>query len=572
MPTMSVRAWTIALALVVTVAACGGGDDGAGPPADARAIDASPAPDAMIDPSAVLFPKDRVLDVHITLAAADWAALRNQPRPSNLSDTTCAHQRTAEGYTYYPADVTIDGVTAGNVGLRKKGNLGSLSTARPGLRVKANEYLPGQRIDGLEVLTLNNNHQDGTLISQCLGYGLFRAAGLPASRCAFAHVTVNGEDLGVYSHVESVREEFLAQHFADATGRLYESGGDFVPGGTGGFQPKTHSTAPDCRDLDAVVTAMAAPDAQLATRVGAVVDLDEYLRFWAMEVVTDHWDGYANNQNNFFVYDDPSTGRISFIPWGIDALFTGRQRTTRPYSVFACGSLPWRLYNAPAVRARYLTELRTVLDTVWDGPAILDEIDRMEILLRPVADPGNTGGFHDALAPTRAFVSGREAQLRAELAAGDPVWPYPAGAPSCRIDLGTITATFTTTWGTLGQLGIGSGTMSGTIAGVNLASSTVSASAGVDSEQRGAMQLLSRLPDGRYAVVVVVVTNPADVRPGSRAIDLVNVAAIMTFYDPATDTTTGGGLLLPGTLTLTAASTVAGARITGSITGTVIEL
>lgn len=572
MTTMSVRAWWIGLALAVTAAACGGGGDSGVVPPDAQPVDAASSPDAAVDPSAVLFPRDRVLEVQLTLAAADWATLRGQPRPSDLSNPTCARPATAEGYTYFPATITIDGVTVGDVGVRKKGNLGSLSTTRPGLHVKANQYVPGQRIDGLEVLTLNNNHQDDTLISQCLGYGLFRAAGLPASRCAFAHVTVNGEDLGVYSHVESVREELLARHFTDATGNLYESGGDFVPGGTGGFQPKTHATAPDCRDLDAVVTALAAPDDQLASRVGAVVDLDEYLKFWAMEVVTDHWDGYANNRNNFFVYHDPTSGRLDFLPWGVDALFTGRQRTTRPYSVFACGSLPWRLYHASATRALYLTALRQALDTVWDAPTILAEIDRLEALLRPLADPGNTGAFADRVARTRGFVTGREAQLRAELAAGDPVWPYAAGEPSCRIDLGTITATFATTWGTLGTFGVGSGTMSGTIAGVDLTSSTVSASAGLDADHNGAMQLLSRLPDGRYAVVFVIVSNPANVTPGTRAIDLVNVAAIMTFYDPVTATTSGGGMLLPGTLTLTAAGTTAGARVVGSVTGTVIEL
>lgn len=554
------------LVLALALAGCSG-DDGGGALPDGGVDAAVDTPDAAVDLSAALFPRDRVLDVQITMAPADWAALRSQPRPSDLSDTTCARQPTAPGYTYYPASITIDGATTAQVGLRKKGNLGSLSTTRPGMRVKANEYVAGQRIAGLEVLTLNNNHQDDALISQCLGYELFAAAGLPASRCAFAHVRVNGEDLGVYSHVEAVREEFLARHFADATGNLYESGGDFVPGGTGGFQPKTNSTAPDCSDLDRVVTALGAPADQLPTQLGAVVDLPAYARFWAMEVVTDHWDGYANNQNNFFVYHDPSTDKLSFIPWGIDDLFSGRQRTTRPYSVFACGSLPWKLYATPATRAQYLAALRDVLDTVWDAPAIVAEIDRMQALLAPLAD----AEFPARLDPIRAFVNGREAQLRAELAAGDPVWPYPAGEPSCRIDLGTITATFNATWGTLNMFG-GSGTMSGTIANVDVTTSTLLTGAGVDGEGKGALQLLGRLPDGRYAVIFVIITNPADVVPGTRAIDLLNVAAIMTFYDPVTDTATGGGLLLPGTLTLTQAATTPGAPIVGTVTGRVIEL
>jgi hypothetical protein len=61
------------------------------------------------------------------MAPADWAALRNQPRPSGLADTTCAQQPTATGYTYFAASITIDGTTTAQVGLRKKGNLGSVS-------------------------------------------------------------------------------------------------------------------------------------------------------------------------------------------------------------------------------------------------------------------------------------------------------------------------------------------------------------------------------------------------------------------------------------------------------------
>jgi len=46
----------------------------------------------------------------------------------------------------------------------------------------------------------------------------------------------------------------------------------------------------------------------------------------------------------------------------------------------------------------------------------------------------------------------------------------------------------------------------------------------------------------------------------------------MTFYDPVTDTTSGGGLVLPGTITLTAGGPVDGAPLTGSLTGSVLEM
>jgi len=584
-------------ALFLLLIACSGGDSKRAAKADASiadsgsGVDASARPDsgtaadgartpiedagtgsdAGRDPSDALFRPDHIVEVSISLDANDWAKLRNEARDFSLPQVTCASQPATETYTDFHADITVDGVTASNAAVRKKGGFGSISSVRPGLKIDVHEYVADQRIFGLKHLTLNNNHQDATLISQCLGYGLFRAAGIPASRCNFAHVVVNGEDLGVYSNVETLKKEFLSRHFEDDSGDLYESGGDFASGRVGDFQPKSDATPPDCSRLDAVVTALAAPDAELVSKLGAVVDLEQFTRYWAMEVITDHWDGYANNQNNYYFYDDPTSGKLKFIPWGIDALFSGRERTTRPQSVFACGAMAWRLYDAPKTRAMYLATLRDLLATVWDVPTILAEIDRMQKLLRPIADPTNTGDFADEIENVRSFVSTRAGELLAELDAGDPVWPY-AAAESCRISIGTMSATFDTTWDTLETFGVGSGTMDGTIAGVSLTSTSVTAGAGLSDDGKPVVRLFNLLPDGRYAVVYVIVQDLVNFTPGTRDIDLANVAAIMTFYDPKTDKSSGGGLLLPGSLTLTNASTVAGESVIGSLTGEVIEL
>ena len=109
----------------------------------------------------------------------------------------CFHDRPspAPRLIYFPATVSIDGERLDGVGVRKKGLIGSMSTERPSLKVKFSEYDDDQRYAGLERLTLNNCRL--LLIKQCLGYRLFAAAGVPAPRCGFAHVVVNGEDLGV---------------------------------------------------------------------------------------------------------------------------------------------------------------------------------------------------------------------------------------------------------------------------------------------------------------------------------------------------------------------------------------
>ena len=41
---------------------------------------------------------------------------------------------------------------------------------------------------------------------------------------------------------------------------------------------------------------------ELNDRLDELVDLHEFVTFWAMESLIGFWDGYSGNQNNFFVY------------------------------------------------------------------------------------------------------------------------------------------------------------------------------------------------------------------------------------------------------------------------------
>ena len=65
--------------------------------------------------------------------------------------------------------MTIDGVSFPEVGLRKKGFLGSLNAFRPSLKIKLNHVDKKASIKGLTNLTLNNNQQDHSLVSQFMG-------------------------------------------------------------------------------------------------------------------------------------------------------------------------------------------------------------------------------------------------------------------------------------------------------------------------------------------------------------------------------------------------------------------
>ena len=209
-----------------------------------------------------IFPVDRVVDVRITVDKDDWNTIRRQSR--NFFSALGAARQDAppkRPYTYVRADVIVDGVTFRDVGLRKKGFLGSQSSTRPSLKIKLNYDDKKRDIDGLTHLTLNNNRQDRSLVSQVMGYAFFHAVGLPAPRCALAQVTVNGKNLGVYSHVEAAKAPLLKREFDTTKGTLFEGTVvDFFDGWSNAFEHKSGPEKPGRKRIEELIDILEGKD------------------------------------------------------------------------------------------------------------------------------------------------------------------------------------------------------------------------------------------------------------------------------------------------------------------------
>ena len=125
-----------------------------------------------------LFPTDRVLDVQITVAEKDWNKIRFQSRNFfEALQEKRKYEPIEPPYVYVTARVTVDGVEFPQVGIRKKGFIGSQNPNRPSLKIKLNHIDEKAELGGQSMLTFNNNNQDITLMSQFMGYALFNAAG-----------------------------------------------------------------------------------------------------------------------------------------------------------------------------------------------------------------------------------------------------------------------------------------------------------------------------------------------------------------------------------------------------------
>ena len=328
------------------------------------------SPFAPTDPAGRLFEPGHVLEVAVDLAPADWDTLRRQSRSwwdvAGAENKTCLVQPFAKPFDWFSASITVDGVRRDRVAVRKKGFLGSLNEERPALKVRFDREVAGQTLLGLERLTLNNSVQDPTWLKQCLSYRVFEKAGLPVPWCNFAHVTVNGRDLGLYVHLESVDRHWVRRHFPRDEGDLWEGEfSDFRTEWLGTFEKKGAVEDDDQTKVDrqaladvAGAVASSAPDAQVRPRLEELIDFDGFMRFWATEKVLEHWDGYANNINNFFLYHDPATSRFVFAPAGTDQITVPDpfSSTRPPVSVYATGALCNRLYAIPETRQLYVDE------------------------------------------------------------------------------------------------------------------------------------------------------------------------------------------------------------------------
>ncbi len=244
---------------------------------------------------------------------------------------------------YVSGDISLDGIDYADVAVRIKGGAGSFialdedypeasgdGNGNPGKSafiLNLDKYVDDQNHLGLEKLTVNNLVQDDSCIHETAGYALFRQGDVPAPRTAYASLSLNGEEKGLYLLVESQdNSEFLDDWYDTDDGNLYE-------GAYGQDLREEHVEELDQDNGDDESREDLQQLASLlneAEEIGGdegyslmteLIDMEEYLTFAATEVYLGHWDGYTPSANNYKVHHHPDTDRWTFLPWGADQLF-----------------------------------------------------------------------------------------------------------------------------------------------------------------------------------------------------------------------------------------------------------
>lgn len=343
-----------------------------------------------------LFAAPKVFRLKLELGAEAVESLRKDPKRYVKASLKEGDQ------TYVDVGVRVKG-GAPFEGLEKK----------PSLAFKFNEFVKDQEFHGRGRILLSNAHKDPTFMCEAIGGEIFRSAGVPASKVAYAVIEAGGKDLGLYVVSEAANKDFLSQYFKKSKGNLYEGSSNDI---TDKLEKDGGDSSTDQADLKALAAALKESDlAERARRVSPLLDSERFAAFAAVEVLAGHHDGYTMDKNNYRIYNDPASGQMVFLPHGLDQLFA---KSDEPLIPEWKGLVAKAVLTSPTGQRLYMEKMSALLAAGGKAEAILRQISELSALIRPVIaerDAVAAKAFDDAVAKLRSNVSARTSFLEQQL-------------------------------------------------------------------------------------------------------------------------------------------------------------
>jgi hypothetical protein len=277
--------------------------------------------------------------------------------------------------------ISVDGVDIKvryNLGVRNRGH-GSRNDPPINYRLNFPNDRPWK---GVTAVNLNSKY----IYYQLAGNKLFQLSGLSQPDVTAVQVRVNGQNLaepgrrmyGSYAHVEVIDNDFAGNHFPDnPDGNAYKCMRDFGPADLqyrgddpddyrNSYFKTTNEARDDWSDLmDLCYVMSETPDDIYVEEVKRVVDVEKWMRFFALNALLDNSEtslanGYGDDYYLFSGVEDP---RFVLIQHDLDTIF-GRSGSPTS-SIFR--SLPIRAVERflthPEFIGRYYYHLRDLIGT-----------------------------------------------------------------------------------------------------------------------------------------------------------------------------------------------------------------
>jgi hypothetical protein len=329
----------------------------------------------------------------------------------------------AQPRRYVRATVRVSEAIYREVGLHLKGSKGSfreIDQDKPAFTLSFDRYASGQRFCGLSKIHLNNSVEDSSYLKEQLASDLFGRAGVPVPRVAHALVVLNGRDLGLYVLKEGFTREFLARHFVQTGGALYEPelGNDVNARMKQHLGAERNDDPPELRRLAAA--ALETDPQRRWEQLQECLDLDRFLSFMAMEIMVCHWDGYCLGRNNFRVYHEPGRDKIHFLPTGMDQAFA---KSDMPWKADMAGLVARAIMEAAPGRARYEARFKELFGQLFSAERLTNRVNQLLDELKPVLPRADFAQARQAAAELCGEIAQRELYLHAQLSNPGPVVP-----------------------------------------------------------------------------------------------------------------------------------------------------
>ncbi len=300
--------------------------------------------------------------------------------------------------------------TLDSVGFRLRGNTSRYS-AKKSFKISFNTFYPGREFHGLEKMNINGEHNDPSVMRAKLCWDMMNFMKVPASRANHVSLYINYVYYGVYLNVEHIDEEFIRSRFGDAYGNLYKClwPADLVYMGSNpqdykyendgrrAYDLHTNTGYEDYRDLvDLITVVNTSEGAGSLCQIFEAFNVSNYLKIVAVDILTGNWDNYSYLKNNFYLYMNPLSRRMEFIPFDMDNTFgvdwfDENWATRDIYNWASDEARP--LYSATMGPGEYQDHfsfyMDYLLDNYFNPDSLFPRIDRIHEMIRPlvVNDP-----------------------------------------------------------------------------------------------------------------------------------------------------------------------------------------
>tara|TARA_R110002153_G_scaffold108564_23_gene249111 strand:- start:164 stop:1639 length:1476 start_codon:yes stop_codon:yes gene_type:complete len=349
-----------------------------------------------------VFKDNAVQRLDIVISASNWQSM--------LTDMTSMYGTFGTGRgsfsdddedpIFVPSEVFYNGKEWYKVGVRFKGNSSLASSWASGVlklsfKLDFDEFeddypqIKNQRFYGFKKLSLKNNYLDKSNLREKVAADVFRSAGLAVSNTAFYTVYVdngNGPQyFGLYTLVEEVDDTVIETQFTNGDGNLYKPDGDAASFASGTFDEdeyvkKNNEDEADFTDVQSLLTILhdgtrTSDAATWRTKLDAVLDTDVFLKYLAVNTIIQNWDTYGRMTHNYFLYSNPATNKLTWIPWdNNEALQTGKQGGSYALNFSGLSSSSWPLigylYQDTVYKAKYDAYVKEVIEGAFNETTI----------------------------------------------------------------------------------------------------------------------------------------------------------------------------------------------------------